>query len=1093
MPVVWRHAIVVGMLMAATAAPAAAGCVAGQEVARLVAADGEVRVEDRGFTGRGMLVCAGEVVQVGPRSRASVYLLAADTVLRLDENSASRIAAPPEPQGGLVELMEGALYFLSEVRRSLTIRTPYVNAGVEGTEVLVVLPDGDDTDAGAEILVLDGQVRLTPAGEPVSSLPERLGSGEAVLVAQGQAQAAPVAGDMATLLRQRLAWTLFYPSVLTEAERQAHPRLAEAEALLGAGQAAEARRLLEAVPSAGTRGALREALLAIEAVAMQDRARALELALRAREMAPGSAGALLALSQARQIGLDLDGARLAAEEAVAAAPQSPLARARLAELLLMQGRSRAARREAEEARRLGGGAIAELVQGYVALTALDTAAAQAAFERALEADSENPNAHLGRGLALIRQGEVEEGRREIEIAIAQAPNDALLRAWLGRAYLAENRGNDSAGQLRIARTLDPDDPTAFLYAALGKQLANRPIEALDDVERSIELNDNRALYRSRLLLDEDRAVRGVGLGRIYQDLGFDRLGQAEAGRSLAADPSSPAAHRFLSDLYQGRARLEVARASELLRSQLLDPFDTNPVQPSLPYIDLNTLEESGPARAGFNEFTPLFERDGVRFTGTGGIGTHETWTDEAALAATAGRATFSLGQYHYETDGFRDNAGVEHDIYNAFGQVLVTPELSLQAEYRRRDSDEGDVALRFDPDSFRTDQTRKIGQDTARLGLRYQEHPGSTFIVSALWADRNERLFTIDEPAELRAKTKTNGVDLQAQHILRTDNVALVTGGGVYRIERDQFFDTKVDLPFLPQPLRFGSSVTNDVDQANLYSYVDWRWPEQVVWTAGLAYDNLDADAFTKDRFSPKLGVRWQVTPDLELRAAYTETLKRDLLVDQTLEPTMVAGFNQLFDDFSGTTAKRLGAGLDARLAKGLHGGLEASRRWLELPVIVDGGRDAEFERGREETVSGYLYWTLTPRLAWRTELVYDRYSSSTDAGDEPREVTTLALPTGPVYFHPDGLFASLGATFLWQEVERGPAATLKEGSDETVLVDAVVGYRLPNRRGLLSLEVRNLFDTRFDYQDENYRTREDVTSGILPERTIFARLTLGF
>jgi hypothetical protein len=80
---------------------------------------------------------------------------------------------------------------------------------------------------------------------------------------------------------------------------------------------------------------------------------------------------------------------------------------------------------------------------------------------------------------------------------------------------------------------------------------NRPVEALRNIQRSIELNNNRAVYRSRLLLDEDLAVRQVSLARIYNNLGFERLGLNEATKSLSLDPANYSAHRFLSDTYAG--------------------------------------------------------------------------------------------------------------------------------------------------------------------------------------------------------------------------------------------------------------------------------------------------------------------------------------------------------------------------------------------------------------------------------------------------------------------------------------------------------------------------------------------------------------
>jgi hypothetical protein len=46
----------------------------------------------------------------------------------------------------------------------------------------------------------------------------------------------------------------------------------------------------------------------------------------------------------------------------------------------------------------------------------------------------------------------------------------------------------------------------------------------------------------------------------------------------------------------------------------------------------------------------------------------------------------------------------------------------------------------------------------------------------------------------------------------------------------------------------------------------------------------------------------------------------------------------------------------------------------------------------------------------------------------------------------------------------------------------------LPNRMGLLSLDVRNLFDNRFHFQDT-----DPVSPTVSPRRLILFRLTLAF
>ena len=124
------------------------------------------------------------------------------------------------------------------------------------------------------------------------------------------------------------------------------------------------------------------------------------------------------------------------------------------------------------------------------------------------------------------------------------------------------------------------------------------------MQKSIELNDNRAVYRSRLLLDEDLAVRSASLGRIYSDLGFQQLALVEGWKSVNIDPRNYSAHRFLADSYSVLPRHEIARVSELLQSQLLQPINITPVQPQLAESNLLILEGAGPASPPSMSSTP---------------------------------------------------------------------------------------------------------------------------------------------------------------------------------------------------------------------------------------------------------------------------------------------------------------------------------------------------------------------------------------------------------------------------------------------------------------------------------------------------------
>src|SRR5207248_8012725 len=188
----------------------------------------------------------------------------------------------------------------------------------------------------------------------------------------------------------------------------------------------------------------------------------------------------------------------------------------------------------------------QTVLGFAHLTRIDVDEARTAFDRAIALDPADPLPRLGLGLAKIRESDVDEGTKEIETAASLDPNNSLIRSYLGKAYFEQKRGVLVSTEFEQAKLLDPQDPTPWFYDAITKQTTNRPVEALHDLQKAIELNDNQAVYRSRLLLDSDLAARSASLGRIYSDLGFQQLALTEGWKSVNTDPSNYSAHRLLA-------------------------------------------------------------------------------------------------------------------------------------------------------------------------------------------------------------------------------------------------------------------------------------------------------------------------------------------------------------------------------------------------------------------------------------------------------------------------------------------------------------------------------------------------------------------
>ena len=538
------------LLWAVLAPNAQAQAQCAEVLAQVVSVQGKVEIRrgNAGWTAveRNAPLCRGDTIRVQQYGRAGVRLNN-ETLLRLDQGTILTLAPPDSRKATLIEQFSGGLHVITRTPRAFSVKTPIINANVNGTEFAV-----RTTDADASVVVFEGEVEASSA-----SGTSTLTRGEQVVASK---EAQTLVKSIVVRPLDAVAWTLYFPAVFDA--RAARPqidadpgaresaalyragRIDEALVALGTqapetadtallnyragllllvGRVDEAKRDLQAVLARAAANGEAQALLAVIAVVENDREGALALARRAIEAAPDSPAAFIALSYAQQASFDLEAAAASARQAIALNPASALARARGAELEMSLGRLDAALALAQEAVQLDPKlARTQTVLGFASLIRIDTAAASRSFERAIELDQSDPLPRLGLGLAKIRVGELAQGRGEIEIAAMLDPANSLVRSYLGKAYYEEKRDALADGQFGLAIGLDPRDPTPLLYRAVMEQAANQPVQAVRDLEQSIALNDNRAVFRSRLYLDQDLAARSVRLAYIYRDLGLQQ-------------------------------------------------------------------------------------------------------------------------------------------------------------------------------------------------------------------------------------------------------------------------------------------------------------------------------------------------------------------------------------------------------------------------------------------------------------------------------------------------------------------------------------------------------------------------------------------
>jgi tetratricopeptide (TPR) repeat protein len=1061
----------------------------------------------------GEILYSRDRVRTGEASRAAI-LYSDQTLHRINEKSEVEVMPPEAGTPGMLRVISGKHYFSSRKPKDYgRVETPTVTAAIRGTEfVVIVAADGTTT-----IVMIEGVVN---ASNSFGSL--EVVAGEAAYVEPGKA---PVR-QVVVRPRDAVTWSLYYPPVLggKDAERlesmgEEGRRLAHAAELLSAGQVGQATPLIEQAMESTRGNPVALALAAVIAVVQDRKTEAMDLAQRAFNADDQSTAAALSLSLAAQASFDIPRAREMAEQAVRLDPESSEAQARVAELRMAEGDTRGAKRAAESAvRRDPDSSRALAVLGFVELAELRTKTALATFERAVAADPGFPLARLGLGIARLRN-DLSAGREDIQTAVILDPDNSLFRSYLSKAYYEERREDEAAKELAIAKELDPSDPTPYLYDAILKQTYNRPVEALKDLQTSIDLNDNRAVYRSRLLLDEDLAVRSADLAGIYNDLGFDQLGMVTARRTADSDQSNYSSHLFLAGTYRGLPGFAPAFLSETLQARIYQPVNVNAVRPDV-------VNET----VSFNEYTALFNRPRVR--GFAGLTYGRTDTDlsdyfepgdplqefleidssnprggDVTFTFNRDRVAGALSYKTFKTEGFRANNDVESDTVRAFFAFAPTNRDQIQLNYIGGSRETGDLPLREIPAAIGLE---RVKTDLTNIGVGYHRiiSPAADLAVSAIYSDTEQRL---EIPlANIGNVGEFKGPQVEAQYVLRKGRTTWTAGAGHF--DGEQSVTT-----FIPGVDPATTKGDDTFSNAYVYAKVGNLGPVEI--TAGASYEDVLAPvgllpprdsfilvsdvAFEDSQVSPKFGLSAQATTKTVVRATAYSRLTPAIGRLQTLEPTQVVGFNQFYDDPGGTSSVNYGVGLDQEITKSFFAGFSILRRDLkipeafcEMPVAFAGcaGQTPTdvVERTSDDWLGNiYLNGTAGKRVALSLEYAYEErdfdFTQVNNIFLFEDYIRTQRLRPEVRFFLPMGFFTSVRATFYDQKIDQFEYGDLDRSTVETDfwIGDLEIGYRLPKRWGTVSLTVLNFNDHAYEFY------RSSLEEEIVPART--ALFTVSF
>jgi tetratricopeptide (TPR) repeat protein len=807
---------------------------------------------------------------------------------------------------------------------------------------------------------------------------------------------------------------------------------------------------------------------------------ALGLAKKAVEVNPNSPSAHLDLSLALQAYFELSAALEAARKAVDLDPANARAHIQVARLLLGFDRIEEASEAAQQAQSLEPNEPLVLATlGFILLAQQQTDRAIGAFEKSIEAGSASGDPYVGLGLASFKKGKLEDGLRFFEAAVLLEPRVSLFQSYLAKALYQLDRREDGLAGLERAISLDPRDPTPQLYKGIMLTDLNRPADAITSFQNSIALNDNRAIYRSRLLLDRDLASRNVNLTRAYVALGQTDRALAAGIRALYEDPQSSSAHLFyglsLFNLFGDFQR----SSSELLQTQILQPVNQN---------ILNDVVKSG------TDYTMLIEQPKVQGSVQAFGGNLDT--QSGSFFVTAAREQIAGEQFlnYSRTDGPKPtNSDVRNWSSTTFLKWAPTFRSSLFFEAFHFDQRGGDIfenARAFtanDPDLRVTTKATRF-----RLGYQLQTQPENNLLLFAQGQSLKDRIFD----------RSVSGTFIQSDLPLRQPFYNL-QAAYLHRLGAHQlwfavdYFDGRFEDRFQANPSVFCFAFTLGCFShhsrgrfTGLVLQDTWQLRPDLYLTGALRYDNAH-DRITLTRLtensnvvSPQFGALWRATPKHTLRVAAFRSFQA--YPHDLLSPTHMAGF--FFDTPSTPDSKawQYQAAWDADLTATTFFTLGAFHTEIDSPTFVAPAGTAIRATTNRNLSGGSLAVNQLLGQYFGVSAKYLRFH----VGQPGPDGTDDLLQLGLFFVHPTGLSAGVNVNYVQQDLR----STRVAGAPRDFwLTDLAASYEFPKKWGLLTVGVSNLANHRFDLQRDPQGRDVSFVQGVLPVRTYGATLRVNF
>jgi Flp pilus assembly protein TadD len=142
-------------------------------------------------------------------------------------------------------------------------------------------------------------------------------------------------------------------------------------------------------------------------------------------------------------------------------------------------------------------------------------AAAAFYQKALQFNPNNASAHTALGLLLVRNGRLDDGRKQLEEAVKLNPSANAAWLELGLVWQRQGSFQESVRCLQKAATLDPGSALAYFALGISEMNLRQYDAAIAAFQRVTQLEPND--YRAQVWLGNAYAAKGdmVNAGAAY--------------------------------------------------------------------------------------------------------------------------------------------------------------------------------------------------------------------------------------------------------------------------------------------------------------------------------------------------------------------------------------------------------------------------------------------------------------------------------------------------------------------------------------------------------------------------------------------------